>query len=61
MSFNPLYVGLLHYYMLDESICHYRGVVNIQLNTIKILNLSATVLNNNSMAYIHTQDFTSLL
>ena len=27
---NPLYTdGLFHYYMLDESICHLRGVKSI--------------------------------
>ena len=27
---NPLYTGrLFHYYMFDESICHYRGVGSI--------------------------------
>ena len=29
-NINPQYTGgLFHYYMLDESICHFRGVMSI--------------------------------
>ena len=47
LSFNLLYTGgLFHYYMLDQSICHFRGVrpiYNINSNTVMSSNFLNTL------------------